>query len=421
MMDSTNERLMKRSRLRQASCSGLRRGARLYRMGFAVRQPTTTRRCAEPRRPQAELAASPAWWTRVRALVEAAASQARFPCGAMLAGGIFVALGAVNASWYLTAARSVQAAPNRVETQIPTPGTPGLTPTVSALALSTPTPDPYAKEAVAARGALVDEKGKSSTYFHEIQARDQTISEMTAIMARDRANLATIARQLGLPESRMSGGAGQAGQGSGAASPDDLRSMGDSQPAAAATAKGVVTTHDLAALVENYLDLPCPSAAAPAVCAQALDHAREELTRGHGLNIDDPDARPSVDAVVAQPFGVTTLAIEPIVMIDGRPTHFHDGVDLAEPAGSPVTAAADGVVTFAGLLPSHALAIQIQHTNGLQTLYLHELQLLVSTGDRVKKAQLIGIVGSTGMSTGPHIHFMVLKNGTAVDPWPFIR
>lgn len=94
----------------------------------------------------------------------------------------------------------------------------------------------------------------------------------------------------------------------------------------------------------------------------------------------------------------------------------HKGNDYAAPIGTPTYAAADGVVTIAGFSRSAGNWVVIDHGNGLVTKYMHHSRILVSAGDHVVKGQQIGEVGSTGMSTGPHLHFQVEENGVPVHP-----
>ncbi|HVC01065.1 MAG TPA: M23 family metallopeptidase [Steroidobacteraceae bacterium] len=101
-------------------------------------------------------------------------------------------------------------------------------------------------------------------------------------------------------------------------------------------------------------------------------------------------------------------------------TEFHEGLDIAAPAGTPVDAVAAGLVTWAGPRSGYGNMVEINHGNGLATMYCHNEKLLVKVGDLVRKGQEISLVGSTGRSTGPHLHFEVLKNGTAVNPLPFV-
>jgi murein DD-endopeptidase MepM/ murein hydrolase activator NlpD len=95
---------------------------------------------------------------------------------------------------------------------------------------------------------------------------------------------------------------------------------------------------------------------------------------------------------------------------------FHDGVDLAASAGTPIVAAADGRVVGAGWRGGYGQEVQIAHAGGVQTLYGHMSRIAAHAGELVHKGQVIGYVGSTGLSTGPHLHFEVTKNGRPVNP-----
>ena len=95
---------------------------------------------------------------------------------------------------------------------------------------------------------------------------------------------------------------------------------------------------------------------------------------------------------------------------------FHDGLDLAASAGTPIVAAADGRVIGAGWRGGYGQQVQIAHAGGIDTLYGHMSRIAAHAGDLVRKGQIIGYVGSTGLSTGPHLHFQVTKNGRPVNP-----
>lgn len=104
----------------------------------------------------------------------------------------------------------------------------------------------------------------------------------------------------------------------------------------------------------------------------------------------------------------------------GWGAEFHEGIDLSAPYGTPIRAAASGVVIEAGRTAGFGNAVRIDHGNGLVTLYGHQSRIRVHAGQKVKKGQVIGYVGSSGLSTGPHLHFGVYKNGVAVDPYPYL-
>jgi murein DD-endopeptidase MepM/ murein hydrolase activator NlpD len=100
----------------------------------------------------------------------------------------------------------------------------------------------------------------------------------------------------------------------------------------------------------------------------------------------------------------------------------HKGVDFAAPAGTGVTAVAAGIVTIAGDSEGagYGKMVEINHGNGLSTRYCHNEKILVKSGEMVRKGQEVALMGSTGRSTGPHLHFEVLKNGVQVNPLRFI-
>lgn len=101
-------------------------------------------------------------------------------------------------------------------------------------------------------------------------------------------------------------------------------------------------------------------------------------------------------------------------------SYAHRGLDIATSTGTPYKAAAGGVVTTAGYNSSYGYMIIISHGNGVETVYGHSSKLLVSQGQQVSQGQVIGKVGSTGNSTGPHLHFEVRVNGELQDPQNYV-
>lgn len=99
----------------------------------------------------------------------------------------------------------------------------------------------------------------------------------------------------------------------------------------------------------------------------------------------------------------------------------HTGVDIAAPTGSPIYAADGGTVIFSGWESGYGYLIKIDHKNGYVTYYGHASKLLVKSGDKVYKGQEVALVGSTGHTTGPHLHFEVRKNGVPVNPLPYLH
>jgi len=99
---------------------------------------------------------------------------------------------------------------------------------------------------------------------------------------------------------------------------------------------------------------------------------------------------------------------------------FHSGIDIAADYGSAINAAAEGTVITSGTLPGYGKAVIVSHGNGLTTLYGHISSAVAKEGQKVKKGELIARVGSTGRSTGPHLHFEVRINDTPVDPLKYL-
>jgi murein DD-endopeptidase MepM/ murein hydrolase activator NlpD len=94
----------------------------------------------------------------------------------------------------------------------------------------------------------------------------------------------------------------------------------------------------------------------------------------------------------------------------------HAGIDFRAGQGTPIYAVTDGTVQFAGRNGGHGNYVKINHGSGLATGYAHMSRIAVSSGARVSRGQVIGYVGSTGLSTGPHLHYEVFRNGKAVNP-----
>jgi len=127
---------------------------------------------------------------------------------------------------------------------------------------------------------------------------------------------------------------------------------------------------------------------------------------------------PEPHAVISQGFGPSKLVLEP--PYDGYP-HFHTGIDLVEPFGSPVYAADDGMVALVGVSSQgYGRYVVIAHSGGLDTLYGHLSASLVKVGQVVAQGQTIGLEGSTGNSTGPHLHFELRIKQQPIDPTPYL-
>ena len=144
-------------------------------------------------------------------------------------------------------------------------------------------------------------------------------------------------------------------------------------------------------------------------------HVLETMMMNRNLQAEVmPAGRPVTRGWLSSYFGMRT---DPFT---GR-LAFHSGIDFAGRLNSDIIAVAAGVVTFAGPRNGYGNLVEINHGNGYSTRYGHSRKLLVKVGDTVKKGQVIAMMGSTGRSTGPHVHFEVLKNGHTIDPKRFIQ
>lgn len=117
---------------------------------------------------------------------------------------------------------------------------------------------------------------------------------------------------------------------------------------------------------------------------------------------------------ISSPYG---NRIHPILRVN----RFHSGIDVPAPTGTPIVAAAQGRVVLAGDQGGYGRTVIIDHGGGVMTLYAHNSRLLVSAGQQVTRGQRIALAGSTGMSTGPHLHFEVRVDGNTVDPLSRVR
>jgi murein DD-endopeptidase MepM/ murein hydrolase activator NlpD len=159
-------------------------------------------------------------------------------------------------------------------------------------------------------------------------------------------------------------------------------------PAAAATAAPATT---------RAAGTAATSAASGATFARALDGA---------VAASQPVVRPTVGSVSSE-YGP-------------RWGTMHKGIDFAAPMGAPVRAAVGGTVKSAGWNGGYGNVVEIDHGNGTTTLYAHNSAMNVQPGQRVQAGDVIAKIGSTGHSTGPHLHFEVKVNGEQVDPRPWL-
>ncbi len=151
--------------------------------------------------------------------------------------------------------------------------------------------------------------------------------------------------------------------------------------------------HDLGALIESLLPAAVKSAPTTETPWESVLDAPVKMTSGFGVRKDP-----------------ITGAVEK-----------HTGVDLAAPKGTTIHALKAGTVTFSGWQPSYGKVVIVTHDDGTETLYAHNAKNLVKAGDSVDAHAAIAQLGSTGRSTGPHLHFEVRRNGTAINPAPALE
>ncbi|HAF31551.1 MAG TPA: peptidase M23 [Anaerovibrio sp.] len=141
-----------------------------------------------------------------------------------------------------------------------------------------------------------------------------------------------------------------------------------------------------------------------------LNEQHRQIQQQESVNASTPSIWPSTGDV-SSPFGMRWGGSD-----------FHPGIDIADDYGTPIVATADGIVTVAGWNSGgYGNMVDIDHGNGFMTRYGHAQQVVVSAGEHVKRGQVIAYMGSTGFSTGPHVHYEVRVNGQIVNPAGYIR
>jgi murein DD-endopeptidase MepM/ murein hydrolase activator NlpD len=173
-----------------------------------------------------------------------------------------------------------------------------------------------------------------------------------------------------------------------------------------------VTALDRALAALDLPPTPGSDAAAQPFAPAALD-ARAKILAGRlpGLPLSTPLRG---DYRLSSPFG---YRIHPITGVN----QLHAGLDMAAPIGTPIFATGNGKVVRAGVAGGYGNMVEIEHADGLHTRYGHMLSIAVNVGDQVTAATVVGALGSTGDSTGPHVHYEVRRGDTPVDPMPFLE
>ena len=153
---------------------------------------------------------------------------------------------------------------------------------------------------------------------------------------------------------------------------------------------------------------------------RVLDDRTDKLGVLDSFLMDDRLARKTIPTTMPVPMGYYSsnygYRLDPI---NGK-TSFHTGVDLIAPPGTPVLAAAGGVVSTVAFVAEYGNVVEVDHDNGLTSRYAHLSKSLVKVGDVVMKGQNVALVGSTGRTTGPHLHFEVREKGIPLNPNKFL-
>jgi murein DD-endopeptidase MepM/ murein hydrolase activator NlpD len=150
--------------------------------------------------------------------------------------------------------------------------------------------------------------------------------------------------------------------------------------------------------------------------ARAVFNAWKQFDTGMSASrgVAVPSLRPIAQMSLSSSYG---MRVHPIT---GRVAR-HNGIDIPAPRGTPIYATADGVVGRAQVLGGYGNYVEIGHDNGIQTRYGHMTRFTVRSGQSVRKGDVIGYVGSTGRSTGNHLHYEVRIEGAPVNPMPFVQ
>ena len=143
-----------------------------------------------------------------------------------------------------------------------------------------------------------------------------------------------------------------------------------------------------------------------------LPSAKSATARRTGVSI--PSLAPVAVAHLSRGYGMRSHPV-----LGGR--RAHKGIDLAASTGTPIRASADGVVEKADWFGGYGLYVQLDHGGAMETRYGHMSRVAVAEGQQVRKGDVIGYVGSTGRSTGPHLHYEVRVSGEAVNPLPYMQ
>ena len=145
---------------------------------------------------------------------------------------------------------------------------------------------------------------------------------------------------------------------------------------------------------------------------QSVSEIRGYIAEQKDIHLATPLGWP-VAGTISSPYGYRNHPVR-------EERKFHTGVDLSVPSGSAVKATADGIVSFAGWTENSGIVVVAEHGHGFSTAYAHNRKALVRVGQRIARGDVIAMSGSTGVSTGPHVHYEIWRNGRHTDPAGFL-
>ena len=145
---------------------------------------------------------------------------------------------------------------------------------------------------------------------------------------------------------------------------------------------------------------------------QSVSEIRRYIAEQKDIHLATPLGWP-VAGTISSPYGYRNHPVR-------EERRFHTGVDLSVPSGSEVKATADGIVSFAGWTENSGIVVVVEHGHGFSTAYAHNRKALARVGQRIARGDVIAMSGSTGLSTGPHVHYEIWRNGRHADPAGFL-
>jgi murein DD-endopeptidase MepM/ murein hydrolase activator NlpD len=145
---------------------------------------------------------------------------------------------------------------------------------------------------------------------------------------------------------------------------------------------------------------------------QSVSEIRGYIAEQKDIHLSTPFGWPAA-GTLSSPYGYRNHPVH-------EEKKFHTGVDISVPSGSEVKATADGIVSFAGWTANSGIVVVAEHGHGFSTAYAHNGKALVRVGQRIARGEVIALSGSTGVSTGPHVHYEIWRNGRHADPAGFL-